>query len=381
MKESESGGETPGTSPLIERLRERIGREGAITFREWMQTALYDADEGYYQRADLARWGRAGDYRTSPETSPLFAATFARYFAALSHTSDAPDPFTIVEAGAGGGHFAHAMLSTLARDHAQLFARLRYVVDEASESARERVRTRLADFSGKVEFSRLSDGDAKMRAAVIFANELLDALPVHRVRVRGGRLFELCVGLDDARGFAWVEREPSTPRLAEHFERVGVQLAEGQAAEVNLDAETWIERAARVLRPGGYLVAVDYGAEAASLYASPQRRDGTLRGFSRHALVADVLDAPGHVDLTATVDWTQIISAGERAGLQTVSLERQDAFLLRNGLLEQLERETLLARDEAERMRLRLGAREMILPGGMSEHFQVLVQRKRGGAD
>ncbi|HEV2705536.1 MAG TPA: SAM-dependent methyltransferase [Pyrinomonadaceae bacterium] len=380
MKDGE--GETQRTSLLVERLRERVRREGALTFRDWMQSALYDEDEGYYQRADLARWGRAGDYRTSPETSPLFAATFARYFAELSRTHEhAPDPFIIVEAGAGAGHFAHGVLSTLARDDEPLFARLRYVVDEASRSARDAVGKRLADFSDKVCFARLSDLDAKMRASVLFANELLDALPVHRVGVRAGNFVELCVGLDEAGGFKWVEREPSTPRLAEHFERAGVRLAEGQTAEVNLDAEEWMRRAASVLRPGGHLVAVDYGAEAASLYTVPERREGTLRGFSRHALVEDVLGAPGLVDLTTTVDWTQIKSAGERAGLQTVSLERQDAFLLRHGLLAQLERETLRARDEAERMSLRLGAREMILPGGMSEHFQVLVQKKRDGAD
>ncbi|HEX8852389.1 MAG TPA: SAM-dependent methyltransferase, partial [Pyrinomonadaceae bacterium] len=174
------------------------------------------------------------------------------------------------------------------------------------------------------------------------------------------------------------EREPSTPRLVEHFERVGVRLEEGQTAEVNLDAEEWMLRAASHLRPGGYLVAVDYGAEAASLYGAPQRREGTLRGFSRHALVEDVLREPGRVDLTTTIDWTQVRLAGERGGLDTIAHERQDAFLLRNGLLEQLERETAQARDEAERARLRLGAREMILPGGLSEHFQVLVQRKTG---
>jgi SAM-dependent MidA family methyltransferase len=68
---------------LAERLREQIRREGAISFHDWMAAALYDEREGYYRRTDLTRWGRTGDYRTSPERSPLFAATFARYFASL----------------------------------------------------------------------------------------------------------------------------------------------------------------------------------------------------------------------------------------------------------------------------------------------------------
>src|SRR5919202_4738783 len=92
--------------PLAERLRERIGREGAMTFRDWMAAALYDERDGYYRRSDLKRWGREGDYRTSPERSPLFAATFALYFAKLYEEIGAPREWTIFESGAGEGHFA-----------------------------------------------------------------------------------------------------------------------------------------------------------------------------------------------------------------------------------------------------------------------------------
>jgi SAM-dependent MidA family methyltransferase len=154
-----------------------------------------------------------------------------------------------------------------------------------------------------------------------------------------------------------------------------VKLTEGHEAEVNLDAEEWIERAARVVGRG-FVVTVDYGAEADELYNAPHRARGTLRGFRAHSFVEDILSEPGAHDLTTTVNWTHVRTAGERAGLRAVSLERLDTFLLRAGLLEQLERETALAADEAEVARLRLDAREMVLPGGMASHFQVLVQRK-----
>ncbi|MBA3768113.1 MAG: SAM-dependent methyltransferase, partial [Acidobacteria bacterium] len=114
-------------SSLAERLRERIRCEGAITFHDWMQAALYDADEGYYCRPELPRWGRTGDYRTSPERSPLFAATFARYFATLYEKLCAPEVFAIVEAGAGAGHFAAGVLETLRRWYPRVFAATRYV--------------------------------------------------------------------------------------------------------------------------------------------------------------------------------------------------------------------------------------------------------------
>lgn len=359
---------------LAEKLRERILRDGAITLREWMRAALYDEREGYYRRA-AARWGRAGDYRTSPERSVLFAATFARYFASLYDELGQPHEFSILEAGGGAGDFARGVLRTLRRDAPEVFSALRYIFEETSEDARAVAANALAPFAGQVEFRAAGDERRLIEKGVIFSNELLDALPVHRVVMRGGALLEIHVRVNDDGAFAWVEVEPSTPKLAEHFERAGLTLAEGQIAEVNLDAERWLEGAAGTLR-AGYVVTVDYGDDALSLYTAPHRRGGTLRAFSRHAFADDFLQRPGEVDLTTTVNWSQIIAAGARAGLRTVTLERQDKFLLRAGLLEQLERETVGAEGEAEVARLRLDAREMVLPGGMGENFQVLVQGK-----
>ena len=229
---------------LAERLRARIESRGPVTFRDWMEAALYDHRGGYYRRRDLARWGSSGDYRTSPERTPLFAAAFAHHFAALHEQLGSPELWTILEAGAGAGHFARAALETLSRDHPRLFAATRYLIDEVGEESRERIAARLSDFSGRFEFGRLEElGDGELGAGLVFSNELLDALPAHRVRRSGGLLLELSVGLDGAGNFAWVERGPSTQRLAEYFSEQGIELAEGQSAEVNLAAEEWIARA------------------------------------------------------------------------------------------------------------------------------------------
>jgi SAM-dependent MidA family methyltransferase len=226
---------------LAERLRERIRREGAITFRDWMEAALYDPREGYYCRRDLTRWGRAGDYRTSPERSPLFAATFARYFVTLYEKLGGPQTWTILEAGAGAGHFAEAVLETLRRFHPRVFAATRFCVDEVSNDARTRSQAKLAYFDERVEYRRLTEIEEPIHAGIIFSNELLDSFPVHRVVMREGRLFELCVGLREPSNFIWIECEPTTPRLSEYFKRAGVpSLAEGQIAEVNLEADDWI---------------------------------------------------------------------------------------------------------------------------------------------
>ncbi|HEX8179098.1 MAG TPA: SAM-dependent methyltransferase [Pyrinomonadaceae bacterium] len=360
-------------APLAARLRARITRAGPLTCHEWMTAALYDEHAGYYNRADLARWGRAGDYRTSPERSPLFAATCARYFAQLYAELGAPDQWTIIEAGAGRGDFAKGVLTTFEREHPDIYAATRYVLDEQSADARARTRAHLVAFAERIEFRPLAEIGAPV--GLVFANELLDALPVHRVVARGGELRELCVGLNAAGEFVWVECAPSTPHLAEYFARLHVSLAEGQTAEVNLAADDWLARAAGALT-SGYLIVIDYGADAPALYDAAQRPAGTLRAFHRHQLQADVLARPGAQDLTTTINWTQIKLAAAANGLQPVLCARQDEFLMRAGLLAQLESMSARLESEAERTALRLSAREMILPGGMSQSFQVLVWRK-----
>jgi SAM-dependent MidA family methyltransferase len=360
---------------LAERLRERIAREGALTFRDWMGAALYDEGEGYYRRSDLTRWGRAGDYRTSPERSPLFAATFARYFAGLYGELDCPRSWTIFEAGAGAGDFARGVLETFERDHAEVFRATRYVIDEVGEDARARAAAKLKPFAGRVEFRSLRDPAPTPCEGIVFSNELVDAFPVHRVLMRGGSLRELCVGLDAADEFAWVEREPSTQRLAEHFARLGVTLSEDQCAEVNLAADEWVAQSAALIARG-FVVTVDYGAASEELYDPRARPAGTLRAFRAHKLSDDLLANPGGQDLTSTVNWSQLVLAGQDAGLETVLLERQDKFLLRAGVVQELEGMTARAASEAGRARLSVEAREMILPGGMGESFQVLVQKK-----
>jgi SAM-dependent MidA family methyltransferase len=360
---------------LAGRLRDKIRLEGPISFRDWMAAALYDPLDGYYSRRDRLRWGRAGDYRTSPECSPLFAAAFAGYFASLYEASGAPDSWTILEAGAGAGHFALGVLETLERDYRSVSQATRYVIDEVSEEARERARKRLSHFGGRVTFRRLCEIGTAFDAGVVFSNELLDAFPVHRVTLRDGCLKEFCVGLDSSGAFKWFLSEPTDARLETHFDKIGIKLGEGQIAEVNLAAEDWLARAAQSLARG-YLVLVDYGAEAAALYDATRRPAGSLRAFRQHRLSEDVLARPGAQDITTTVNWTQIRQAGERAGLRTVLHCRQDEFLLRAGLLEQLERMSAALQSEAARIALRVTARDMILPGGMSQSFQVLVLKK-----
>jgi len=366
----------PNTSTLAARLRERIRSEGPIPFCDWMRAALYDPQDGYYCRTDRNKWGREGDYRTSPERSSLFAATFARYFAGLYEDLGRPAQWTIVEAGAGDGRFAGRVLQTLQRSFPDVFTATSYVIDEASSHSQSFARERLQPFADRVEFKKL--GDAKIDPGVVFSNELLDAFPVHRVTIQENRLHEFYVNVGENGNFEWLLGAPprnSSARLLEYFKGCGIEPGEGQVAEVNLEIEEWLHRVAAKMRKG-YVVTVDYGLAAEDLYSSPANQNGTLRGFHQHEFVADLLARPGEQDLTATVNWSFVKSVGARLGLEVVEFERQDRFLLAAGLLEQLDAESRQCKDDTERLRISTAAREMILPDGMASHFQVLVQKK-----
>ena len=361
----------PHSSVLTEQIRARIKREGPITFREWMRTALYDEAEGYYRRPHQI-WGRDGDYRTSAERSDFFAATFARYFARLYQELGNPQTFSIVEIGGGAGNFAFGVLQTLDTYFPQVFAATRYVFDEISKPAQTAARQRLLPFVERIKFGSLDDLD--IEPDIIFSNELLDAFPVHRLTVVDGMLREYYVTLDSNEKFAWMIGPPSAAELAEYLNQNDIRLHEGQVVEVNLEMEAWFAKAAAKLKQG-YLITVDYGAEAADLYGSDERKQGTLRSFRKHAFVDDLLASPGESDLTSTINWTAIRAAGEKLGLKAVTFARQDKFLLEAGLLDQLAVQSENA-GEGERMRLSTAAREMILPNGMAASFQVLVQKK-----
>lgn len=355
---------------LAERLRELIQREGSITFHDWMKAALYDPDGGYYQRADRQRWGRAGDYRTSPERSELFAETFTRHFVKLA----AEGKLTIIESGAGDGSFAAGVLRTLRNQFPSQFSETRYVVYELSDDARRRAQERLSEFGERVQFC--SDWDqVSVNSGIYFSNELIDAFPVHRVGMSDEGLSELYVTVDSSGEFVSSTGPLTTPRLAEFIDEYSIELVQGQVIEINLAIEDWLSAVSEKLEKG-YLITVDYGYEATELYDAMLRPEGTLRGFSEHAFVENLLAVPGEYDLTTTINWTQVKSVGEKLGWKVIEFATQDKFLLNAGLPEQLQYRLSRAETGAERVALTTGARDMILPGAMGSSFQVLVQKR-----
>lgn len=358
-------------STLTDRLVERIQQNGPITFHDWMRTALYDPSEGYYCRTDRKCWGKEGDYLTSPQTSELFAATFARYFAELYHKLDRPSRWTIVEAGAGDGAFAEGVLSTLRDEFSDIFRATTYVIDEVSSASSALIAKRLVEFAKTVEVQSL-DSLGTLGDGIVFANELFDAFPVHLVTCAEGTLQELYVDLDASTSFRLVPGPISSDNLAKFCATNQIVPMDGQVMELNLEVDRWLTHAATLVKRG-YIVIVDYGAEAEELQS---RRNGTLRGFEKHQFVEELLSKPGEIDLTTTINWTQVRERSHHLQLEVVDFRAQDKFLLQEGALVELQIRLDQTKSDAERLRLTTAARDLILPGGMSSSFQVLILKR-----
>jgi SAM-dependent MidA family methyltransferase len=343
-------------STPADRLRDRIRREGPVSFLEFMEEALYGPG-GYYSSG--ARIGEPGDFVTSPHVSPTFARAIARRFREDARALEGPIDF--VEAGAGSGVFLEEFGGNIRREAPELAERLRLIAVERSPGARETLERR----GIAPEPLILADAEDLGERSVtgwIFSNELYDALPVARVAGTGEGLAEMRVGLAGDR-FSWVTA-PAPSEHSDYLARFGVTLEAGQVAEIRPSAAPMHRRLARALAQGR-LVAFDYGHRTRALFHPVARRFGTLAVHSRGRRGGDPLEAPGTRDLTAHVHWDDLAAAGESEGLTTVGIFRQGRYLAESGVMD-------LARDEREKWR----AFRLIDPEGMGEELSVLVQSK-----
>lgn len=338
--------------PLAERIREEIRRDGPVTFARFMDLALYDPDGGYY-RSREARPGRTGDFLTAPETHPIFGGTLSRFVEGTWERLGRPPRFVIREHGAGEGAMAVAILSALRDADTDLIRAIRYQPVEVDP---RRVAALHYHVSGVGIGDVVEAPDDVPLTGIVLANEVLDALPVHRVVQRGNELLEVRVGLDGTR-FIDVETAPSTPALFVRLAAEGVSLADGQRAEVCLALDAWVAEAAAGLA-NGVLLLIDYGYPATELYDPVRRRDGTLRAYVRHTVHDDPYLHVGRQDLTAHVDVDAVIRAAEAAGLTHLGTTTQAEFLVGLGMDQRLR---AIQTDPATTMETYLAVRSAVM--------------------
>jgi SAM-dependent MidA family methyltransferase len=317
---------------LVARIHAEIERDGPMTFARFMELALYDPDGGYYRSAD-APPGREGDFMTAPEIHPIFGATLSRAVADAWERFGRPDPFVLREVGAGTGALAVAVLDALAADRSELAAVVRYDPIEVDERRLAAIEARLRA-AGHVGTLLDPGSSGHPIDGVVVANEVLDALPTHRVLAADGELLERFVGSRDG-VFVEVDGAPSTPRLAARLAVEGVALADGQEGEICLAVDPWVADVAAGLRRGLVLL-IDYGYPAVELYDPLRRHEGTLRAYLRHRVHDDPFVHVGRQDLTAHVDVTAVERAATTAGLDHLGTTTQSAYLVGLGIEERL---------------------------------------------
>jgi SAM-dependent MidA family methyltransferase len=372
-----------------------------MTVARFMEIALYDPVGGYYAVA-RRRSGQAGDFYTSVDVSALFGATLAQLVARTWERCGRPAAFDVVEAGASDGRLARDVLDTLSREAPDAYDALRLTLVERSATARAIQAETLRPHASRLQACRADLPETI--TGLLYANELLDAFPVHRIRMTSAGLRETYVE-EHLGTLTLVEGPPSTPRLQQYLDTVGVPLEPGARTDVSLTAVDWCRQAARLLRQG-YLLLIDYGYEATRLHDSAQG-GGTLRAYIRHLVDAPAavdrrgadgaahprengratpaaqrdpdacppwLLEPGGRDLTAHVDFTATGIALTQEGLVRETFVDQTRFLLALGLMDQLRDVT---GSSLAATRRRLAARALIAPDGLGSTHRALLARTR----
>ncbi|TBR36685.1 MULTISPECIES: class I SAM-dependent methyltransferase [Dyella] len=356
---------------LVQHLREHLAAHGPMPFSEYMERALYTPGLGYYS-AGSAKFGEAGDFITAPELGPLFARTVALVLApVIALIGDEAD---FLELGGGSGAFAEHALQGLQAENS---LPRRYLILEPSADLRERQRERLQAALPAELFARVTWIDRPPEQdwrGVLFANEVIDALPTTRFTVREGEIYEEYVALDGEGRLMRVDR-PADALVAgavRHVERdTETEFADGYRSEVLPQLPYWMQAIAASLVQGVMLF-IDYGFVRREYYQS-DRRDGTLMAYYRHHAHNDPFFLPGLNDLTASVDFTALAEAGNQAGFGVAGYMPQAHFLLAGGLQQAFEASYESATDEAQRYALSQQVKRLTMPEQMGERFQAMV--------
>lgn len=342
-----------GTDALAEHIAERIRREGPIPFDRFVDAALYDEPGGFFARGGGA--GRAGrDFVTSPEVGVLFGAVVARSLDRAWSELSRPDPFVVVDAGAGRGRLASDVL----RADPECARALRYVLVERSAALRAAQRELLTLEPTDRAFGPAEpiEGDAEaeeaprpvaglgpivtalpelpaleIEAGVVVANELLDNLPFRIVERTGDAWVEVRVGLGES-GFVEVA-VPAASEVATAADEVAAGVPVPTGARIPLPTATadWLAECGQALRRG-FLVVIDYAATGESLVTL--RQDEWLRTYREHQHGETPLSSPGAQDITYTIPVEHLVTHARRVGFRLVEHTRQADWLTALGIDE-----------------------------------------------
>jgi SAM-dependent MidA family methyltransferase len=365
---------TAGHPALLELIFDRLQSAPyqRITFADFMNLALYAPGLGYYERS-AKRIGPEGDFFTSSQLSPDFGEVLALQIAEMWDGLGQPQPFTVVEMGAGRGQLARDILAYWQSHRSDLLAVLDYQILETATAMKAEQQQVLANWPVRwVSWAELPDKGVQ---GCFFSNELIDALPVHQVVVEKGELREVYVTAREGK-ITEVVGSLSTPALRNYFQAAEIDIlsyAEGYRTEVNLGAIDWLGQVSQKLQRG-YLLSIDYGYSAQRYY-NPMRSQGTLQCYYQHRYHNDPYIYIGEQDITAHVDFSTLQRVGESLGLEFLGLTKQGLFLMAWGWGDRLSRLTQEHTDPMAILARRQQLQQAIDPTGLGG-FGVLLQSR-----
>jgi len=352
---------------ILEIVKKEIEKSGLISFQRFVELSLFHPEYGYYC-SGKARIGKTGDFYTAPSAHRSFGETISRLLVKASLLLES-EKFAVVEFGASDGQLALDILTVLCENHPELYARTEYIISEISPVATRAAREKLAEHCEKVwwtnDLKKIEDGGF---CGVVIANEFLDSLPFHRLKSDGGEIREIFLSLRNGE-IEEVLRDLQTEALCQFSKRYLGQYMEGREAEACLLAEKWLVEVEKSLQKG-FVLTIDYGSLASELY-SPEKRKGTWRCFYRHKLSSNPYIRVGEQDITADVNFSELIRIGDALNLATVKYTTQGQFLIDWGILEIFQ-----MYDKPQDQKDRLAAKTLFMPEFMGTKFKALLQAK-----
>ncbi|MCD4838129.1 SAM-dependent methyltransferase [Neobacillus sedimentimangrovi] len=336
-----------------------------ITYADFIYASLYHPKFGYYMK-DRQKIGKQGDFITTSNISDIYGRQIAKWASAIYQKTGLPAVFC--EIGAGNGRFAEAFL----REWEECSnVPLKYYLVETSPYHREQQRELLRNNPAIVQFESLKEmGPIE---GIVFSNELFDALPVHVIEKHDDRLFEVMIGIDE-NGLYEKKIPLSNRSILTFLQESGITLMDNQRIEVPLAMENLLFDISQNLI-SGLVVTADYGYTNEE-WMDLRRMDGSLRGYFQHKMVGNILQNPGEMDITTHIHFDSFIQKGEKVDLQFVTKLRQDEFLIKTGILQELENH-YDPNPFSEISKRNRAIRSLIMPSGISSFFHIIIQQKQ----
>jgi SAM-dependent MidA family methyltransferase len=365
-------------NPLVQKIIDKIGRDGPITFKTFMGMALYYPDLGYYSCAK-SLIGRSGDFYTGPHLHSIFGAMIGKQLVEMWDSMDRPDNFKAVEMGAGHGYLcrdifnylytasASTSFSGLKREFLNSF---NYIIIEPFAHFEEKQKELLADYQSGISWAMaLNEFPKETIKGCFLSNELLDAFPVHLIEIDDG-LQEVYVTTDST-GLIEDKNTLSSGELLNYLRDFSINLQPGYRTEINLGIKEWLLDVSSALSEG-FVLTIDYGYSAKEYYSDDRTR-GTLMCYHKHMYNENPYQNIGEQDITAHINFSSIKKWGDEAGLITAGYCPQGTFLISSGIDELISEMYSESPDYLSEISKIKG---LIMPQGIGVSHSVMVQYK-----